>query len=178
MDFEAVTKYLLDKFKLTGVRCAVIGGFALHAAGFPRATRDIDFLLHVDDVPAVKKILGDFGYDIIHESQDAINFWGKLKELGGVDFIIAHRHYALAMLGRAKVYEILAGHQVKVVVPEDIIALKLQAMANDPDRVSQDMADVQWLIKNHKGTLNIDLLKEYFSIFGQTEVLEGLLKNA
>lgn len=92
MDFEAVAKYVLDKFKAKDVRSAVIGGFALHAAGFPRATQDIDFLVHVDDVPAVKSIL--------------------------------------------------------------------------------------WLIKNHKGSLNIDLLREYFGIFGQTEVLEGLLKNA
>ena len=178
MDFEAVAKYILDKFSVKGVRCAVIGGFALHAAGFPRATQDIDFLVHVDDVSVVKKILGDFGYDIVHESQDVVNFWGKLKELGGVDFIIAHRRYALAMLDRAKIYEMLPSHQVKVVVPEDIIALKLQAVANAPERFSQDMADIQWLVKNHKGSLNIDLLREYFGIFGQTELLEQLLSNA
>ncbi len=178
MDLEAVAKYVLDKFSAKAVRCAVIGGFALHAAGFPRATQDIDFIVHVDDVPTVKTILAGFGYDIVHESQDVINFWGKLKELGGIDFIIAHRRYALAMLDRAKIYEMLPGYQVKVVVPEDIIALKLQAIANDPNRTLQDMADVQWLIKNHKGTLNIGLLKEYFEIFGKTEVLKGLLKNA
>lgn len=178
MDFEAVSKYILEKFKNNGVRVAVIGGFALHAAGFPRATKDIDFLVHVDDVPHVKNILMPFGYDIIHESQDVINFWGKLKELGGIDFIVAHRPYALAMLTRAKIYEMLLGYQVHVAVPEDIIALKLQAIANNPDRSSQDMADVEWLIKNHKEAMDIKLLKEYFGIFGKTDILEGLLKNA
>lgn len=178
MDFEAVAKYILDKFRLKGVRCAVIGGFALHAAGFPRATQDIDFLVHVDDVPAVKDILVGFGYDIVHESPDVLNFWGKLKELGGIDFIIAHRRYALAMLDRAKSYEMLPGYQVNVVIPEDIIALKLQAMANDPDRSSQDMTDIQWLIKNHKTSLKMDLLEEYFGIFGQTELLKEFLKDA
>jgi hypothetical protein len=177
MDFEAVAKYVLEKFRAGRVRFAVIGGFALHAAGFPRATRDIDFLVHVEDVPAVKAILTGFGYDTIHESKDVINFWGKLKELGGIDFIIAHRPYALAMLDRAKTYEMLPGYNAKVAVPEDIIALKLQAMENDPDRCLQDMADVQWLVKNHKASLDIGLLKEYFGIFGKTEVLEGLLKD-
>ena len=40
--------------------------------------------------------------------------------------IIAHRQYVLKMLERAKIYEMLPGYQVKVVVPEDIIGLKLQ----------------------------------------------------
>lgn len=178
MDFEAVAKHVLGKFSAQKVRYAIIGGFALHAAGFLRATRDIDFLVHSEDVPVAKGILNGFGYDIAHESQDVVNFWGKLKELGGIDFIIAHRRYALAMLDRAQNHEILSGHHVKVVIPEDIIALKLQAVVNDPNRLFQDMADIQWLINNRKGSLNIDLLKEYFSLFGQSEVLEKLLKNA
>jgi len=103
MDFEAVAKYVLDRFKVTGVRCAVIGGFALHAAGFPRATQD------------------------------------------------------LGMLERAKIYEMLPGYNVKVAVPEDIIALKLQAVANDPTRAAQDMADVEWLLRNHKECLAIKI---------------------
>ena len=118
-----------------------------------------------------------FGYDIAHESKDAINFWGKLKELGNIDFIIAHRKYALAMLARSKSYEIVPGYTVNVVVPEDIIGLKLQAMANDPSRVPQDRVDVQWLIKNHHQNLDYALLKEYFSLFGQEAVLANMYKE-
>jgi predicted nucleotidyltransferase len=177
MDFEAVTKYILDQFNKQRVRCAIIGGFALHAAGFPRATKDIDFLVHVEDLSKVKSILTGFGYDILHESKDVINFWGKLKELGGIDFIIAHRKYALAMLPKSKPYEIVKGCMVNVVVPEDIIGLKLQAMANDPSRVAQDMVDVQWLIRNHHQVLNKELLKEYFGLFGQETILEDIYKE-
>ena len=54
MDFEAVFKLILEQFSKHKIRFAVIGGFALHAAGFPRATQDIDFLLHHEDMPKLK----------------------------------------------------------------------------------------------------------------------------
>lgn len=175
MDFEAVSKMILDRFSKQHVRCAIIGGFALHAAGFNRATMDIDFLLHGQDAPMAKNILGSLGYEIKHESQDAINFLGKLDSLGSIDFIIAHRKYSLAMLERAKPYEIVKGCTVNVVVPEDIIGLKVQALHNDPSRYSQDMADIEWLIKNHRQRLDLALLREYFALFNCEDKLEKIL---
>lgn len=141
MDFEAVFKIILEQFGKRNVRFAVIGGFALHAAGFPRATQDIDFLLHHEDTAKVKSVLASLGYECIHESPDAANFTNRLSELGQIDFIIAHRKYALAMLNRAKSYEIIKDHRVNVAVPEDMIGLKIQAIHNDPKRESQDLAD-------------------------------------
>ena len=175
MDFEAVSKMILGRFGAQRVRCAIIGGFALHAAGFQRATMDIDFLVHHQDLPAVKTILMPLGYELKHESPDAANFWGMLNELGNVDFIIAHRKYALAMLQRAKPYEIIKGYTVNVAVPEDIIGLKVQALNNDPKRYAQDMADIQWLIRNHRQRLNLDLLREYFGLFNSVDQLEKIL---
>ncbi|MBI4308830.1 MAG: nucleotidyltransferase [Candidatus Omnitrophica bacterium] len=178
MDFEAVSKMILGQFDKHGVRCAIIGGFALHAAGFQRATMDIDFLVHHQDIPAVKSILTSLGYELKHESPDAANFWGMLNELGNIDFIIAHRTYALAMLDRARPHEIVKGCTVNVVVPEDIIGLKIQALNNDPSRYAQDMADIEWLIKNHRQRLNVDLLREYFGLFNCVDKLEEILGEA
>jgi len=66
MDFEGVTRYILEQFAKNQVRYCLIGGFALHAAGFSRATRDIDFLVHHEDTVKIKAILTGFGYDITH----------------------------------------------------------------------------------------------------------------
>jgi len=175
MDFEAVSKIVFDQFSKQQVRFAIIGGFAMHAAGFARATADIDFLVHHEDVGKVKSILTAFGYDIGHESKDVINFWGQLKPLGGIDFIIAHRKYALSMLERAKPYELLQ-YMVRVVMPEDIIGLKLQAIANDPSRYMQDMGDIEWLLKNHRESLNMDILREYFGLFDKLSELDRFLE--
>lgn len=178
MDFEAVVKLLFSEFDKQRIRFAVIGGFALQAAGLSRMTHDIDFLIHIEDAPKAKAILTSIGYDISHESKDAINFWGKLKSLGGVDFIIAHRKYALAMLQRAQGKEIIAGYHAKVVVVEDLIGLKLQAAVNDPARASQDMADIEWIIRHHRKDLDLTLLREYFGLFEKLPELEKILKEA
>jgi predicted nucleotidyltransferase len=128
-------------------------------------------------MPKVKSILGASGYELKHESPDAANFWGKMDSLGNIDFIIAHRKYVLDMLGRAKPYEIVQGCLVNVLIPEVIIGLKLQALHNDSSREAQDMADIQWLIKNHRSRLDLGLLKEYFGLFNDNERLERILRE-
>ncbi len=177
MDFEAVFKLILEQFSKHKIRFAVIGGFALHAAGFPRATQDIDFLLHHEDMPKVKTLLTALGYESLHESPNAANFLNRLSELGRIDFIIAHRKYTLAMLARAKPYEIIKNYKVAVAVPEDIIGLKVQALHNDPERKSQDLADIEWLIRNHYKKLDMNLLREYFTLFNYTGQLDQILKE-
>ncbi len=57
MDFDGFLKLIVQKFGKTHIRYALIGGFALHAAGYTRSTGDIDFLIHTDDVQKAKDIL-------------------------------------------------------------------------------------------------------------------------
>ena len=179
MDFEKVFKFLLENFKKHNIRYALMGGFALHASGVSRATQDIDILIDKSDMPKIKKLLLSLGYDLIHESEDVSNFKGALKELGQIDFLHAHRQYTKNMLQRAREYGILKdAFKVKVLVPEDIIGLKVQASANDPRRRSQDSADIEALLRRHKNRLDLKLLKEYFSLFGRETELDQLLKKA
>src|SRR5206468_109454 len=104
------------------VNVALMGGFALHTAGFTRATQDLDFLVDQDDAPKVKEIMFSLGYELLHESEDVANYLGKLRELGKVDFLLAHRSYAKNMLQRAKALDVGSGQfKVKVLGPEDLI---------------------------------------------------------
>jgi len=181
MDFEKVLTFLLENFDKHKIRYAIMGGLALHAAGYSRATQDIDILILKEDMPKIKKFLLSLGYDVLHESEDVINFKGALKELGQIDFLLAHRIYTKNMLKRATEYDILKGRfKAKVVTPEDIIGLKIQASTNDPGRNSRDLADIEELLKRHD-KLDIKLLREYFSLFGREKELNTLLgkiKNA
>ncbi|OGX27775.1 MAG: hypothetical protein A3D10_02810 [Omnitrophica WOR_2 bacterium RIFCSPHIGHO2_02_FULL_48_11] len=178
MDFEKVFKFLLENFEKQGVCYALMGGFALHAAGYTRATQDIDILILKEDMPKVKKLLLSLGYELLHESADVSNFKGALTELGQIDFLHAHRHYTKNMLKRAQECGILNNKlTVKVLIPEDIIGLKVQAMANDPARHTQDSADIEKLLKLHKDRLDLKLLKEYFALFGREKELAELLKR-
>ncbi len=176
MDFEKVLIFLLENFEKYGIRYALMGGFALHAAGYTRATQDLNILILKEDMPKIKKRLVNLGYDVAHESEDVVNFKGALKELGQVDFLLAHRNYTKNMLKRARECAILKNKfKMKILIPEDIIGLKVQATANDPQRHSRDLADIQELLRLHKERLDMNLLREYFSLFGREAELNEML---
>jgi hypothetical protein len=178
LDFQSVLTFILDKFKQQKINCALIGGFALYAAGHQRTTEDIDFLVAAEDMPKVKAILLSFGYELIHENQDVSNFVGKLKELGRVDCLHAHRSYSRKMLERATERVILQKElKVRVINPEDLIGLKIQSSVNDPQRYHQDMADIESLIRINRGQLDMNLIKEYFSLFEKEKDLKEILNR-
>ncbi len=178
MNFEKIFPFLLENFRKHEIRYALMGGFALHAAGYTRATQDIDILILKEDMPKIKQLLLSLGYELIHESREVSNFKGILKELGQIDFLHAHRQYTKNMLKRAQECAILNNtFKIKVLIPEDIIGLKIQASSNDPSRHTRDLADIEKLITLNKDRLDIKLLKEYFSLFGREKELDDLLER-
>lgn len=178
MNFILVFKFLLETFKRERADFALIGGFALQAAGITRTTRDIDLLILSENAQKIKDILLRRGYNLIHESEDVLNFSGKKQELGRIDFLLAHRKYTKRMLSRAEEKEAFGGRfKVKVLKAEDLIGLKVQAIANDPGRLNQDMADIKLLIKNNYSTLDMNLLGEYFALFGKEKELASIIKE-
>jgi len=90
--------------------------------------------------------------------------------------LLAHRKYAVTMLKRAEEKEILEGKfKVNVLTVEDQIGLKVQSSSNDPERLHQDMADIELLIKNNYHDLDLNLLREYFSLFERKEEFEKII---
>ncbi len=178
MNFELVFKELLERFREQNIRFALIGGFALHVAGFTRATDDIDFLIDSEDLGKVKEIMTRLGYELTHESQEFSNYWHPMVPLGCVDYLYAHREYSRKMLARANKHEKILGNiEIPVLIPEDIIGLKIQSIANNPKRYTLDMADIEYLIREKSGELNFNTIKEYFDLFDKGPELENLLKR-
>lgn len=167
----------MTRFDKHNIRSALIGGFALHVAGFTRATQDIDFMVEADDIEKVREIMSSIGYDLTHESSEFSNYWHPMEPLGCVDFLHAHREYSRNMLKRAKRHDILERFQVPVLIPEDIIGLKIQSYVNNPKRQTLDMADIEFLLRENLENLNFELIREYFDLFDQTEMLEELFKR-
>lgn len=177
MNFELVFKELLQKFSEQNIRFALIGGFALHVAGFTRATNDIDFLVEADDLARVKGIMARLGYELTHESPEFSNYWHPMKPLGCVDYLHAHREYTRKMLGRAKKHTILKNSEVPVLIPEDIIGLKVQSIVNNPQRRSLDMADIEYLLRENRDRLDLGRVREYFDLFQWGKELDELFKR-
>ena len=170
MDFERVIGALLQRFEREHIRYAVMGGFAIGALGIPRATRDLDFLLHRDDLARFQRILADLGYQCHHQTEDVSQYYHLHAQWGAIDAIHAFRQHAVAMLARAKVCTVFEGTKtIHVLEPEDIIGLKVQAMANNPMRRAREAVDIDALASQHGATLDWARILEYYDLFELSE---------
>lgn len=166
MTLESLLGTLLREFERRGTRYALIGGFALGAHGAPRATRDLDFLVHKDDMPGLHEFLTAAGYRRIHLSEN-VSQYDMGGPWGAIDFIHAFRPMSLDMLDRAVAKDsALIGLPVKVVQAEDLIGLKVQSMANNPSRRHKELADIESLLETGQAR-DWGRIREFFALFGK-----------
>lgn len=178
MEFKLVIEKILAEFEKAKVRYALMGGFALGALGIPRATVDIDFLVLNEDMERVSRIMTDMGYRCVYESENVSQYASSEKIFGEVDFLHAFREASIGMLERAEDIKIFGKElTIKVVKPEDLIGLKVQAMANDETRCAVDLADIEALMSYYATKLDWPLIEEYFSIFGMSETAKKLRRK-
>lgn len=173
MDFEKTLELLLAGFESRGIRCAAIGGFALGVLGAPRSTLDLDFLVHRDDLAALHEFMESSGYTRRFASENVSQYVASDRALAYVAFLHAFRSVSLGMLGRAARTPVLGGTRTLLVLEaEDVIGLKVQAMANDPSRANKETADIEALAEARDGKLDWGRLTEYYALFK----LDGRLK--
>lgn len=143
-----------------------------------RFTKDIDFLIAEESRAAVNKIMTELGYEIQDFSTDEIlSYLSPLKVFGQVDFLLARRKYTKAMMERASRQPVFGGkYQVKTLMPEDLIGLKIQAIYNDSEnRYHIDAPDIQRLLSLHRDKMDMALVREYFQIFDKEDLLHEWL---
>lgn len=175
MDFRSVTKKLSAAFSQSRVQYALIGGYAVSLWGIPRATVDLDFLVRRDDMDIVRTIAESLGYHCIHTSENVTQFDAPDNNLGEVDFLHAFRPASLAMLERAELKVVFDGEQaIPVIQPEDLIGLKVQAIANQASRMTVDKADIEGLMQLYGDKLDWRRIAEYFELFEMTELYHTL----
>ncbi|OGR94775.1 MAG: hypothetical protein A2V88_00915 [Elusimicrobia bacterium RBG_16_66_12] len=173
---EDLLHRLLHEFERRRTRYALMGGFALGALGAPRATRDLDFLIHRDDLAGIHDFLTAAGYKRIHHSAEVSQYSGDLP-WGGIDFIHAFRPLALRMIEQAaSMPSGRLGLDVRVVRPEDLIGLKIQALANDPARLHKEIADIEALL-SVRSAVDWGRVKEYCDLFHQDALYADLEKR-
>ena len=82
------------------------------------------------------------------------------------------------MLSRAKSYPIFGGaEEVRVINPEDMIGLKVQAMVNDPDRKPQEIADIERVMAAYGQRLDWQRIEEFYQLFDLTDDARQLRKR-
>jgi hypothetical protein len=175
MDFQSVTKKLLKEFEAEEVLYALMGGFAMGVWGVPRTTVDLDFLIHRDDLIKVHGILTEMGYECRYQTENVSQFVSPLKVFGEIDVLHAFREISVGMLERAVDRKIFDGQiSMKVLKVEDLIGLKVQAMANDESRKSVDLPDIEALLSLYGNTIEWSALEEYFALFDFNKLFNEL----
>lgn len=178
MDFKVVLDILVKKLKENKIDFALIGGFALLSSGVERMTNDLDLLVPKECSDKVSIIMSELDYSNIFKSDETAMFDSPVELFGRVDFMFAQRKYTEEMLERAKEISVFNNaFRVKVVLPEDIIGLKIQSCSNNPDRYVKDMLDVENLLKLHRNEMDMELVREYFKLFNREKELDELLKK-
>jgi Uncharacterised nucleotidyltransferase len=171
-----VTDSLLDQLNeaLAALReadipVAAIGGLALNAHGYMRATHDLDFLVQGDDADRAALVLNRLGYATLDRREDLSTFTRGAQR---IDFLHARRPISQRLLAEACARR--DDSAMAVVSVEGVIGLKIQAFSDDPRRL-HDLGDIIELLKLHRGRLNTGQLREYFALFGQEALLDELL---
>lgn len=165
MDFEKTIPVLVDKFEGQNVKYALIGGFALFLLGVQRTTVDLDFLVLKEDLPKIDTIMHELGYDCVHRSENVSQFTSNSEAFGGVDFLHAFREISRGMLNRAGRERISGDKHIQVLLPEDLIGLKVQALVNDGSRAPREYPDIEFLMGRFGNKMKWESIKEYFELF-------------
>ena len=148
---------------------AIIGGMALSVLGYPRATNDVDFLVHSDFRNAAENQMLTRGFQLEFTSDEVAQWSG----VAPIDFLYANRDASRDMLQRAVQNprpEILLG--IPVLDASDIIGLKIQAYSNNPRRLLQDLADIQKLMETNQ--IDWQRVQSYAEAFNEWERINAL----
>jgi Uncharacterised nucleotidyltransferase len=132
---------MISSFNELGIRYAVVGGIAMAFHGRPRFTRDIDILVHHEDINISKKALGTLGYEETAEpwvlDNTSVTLHRFLKVEGHdefvIDILLAGDDEHLNVIQNAVFTESAMG-MVPIAVRRDIIRMK-RSRNSDQDRV-------------------------------------------
>ena len=180
MNLKEVLKILIARFSKKNIDFVLSGGLALSTMGIFRFTKDIDFVVQEESKEGIHEIMTELGYEKQDFStEEIVSYFSPLRVFGQVDFLLARRRYTRAMMRRARKSPVFGGEfEVKTLLPEDLIGLKIQAIANDPrNRYVIDAPDIQRILRLHMDKMDMDLVREYFRIFDKEALLDEWLGN-
>lgn len=127
-------------------RWAVAGGVALAAYGNPRMTLDVDVVTERAAQPVLVPALEAKGYKTLYVSAGFSNHRHDDPACGRLDVIYVNAVTADQLFAATRQLAGPRGRRIRVPKPEHLIAMKVQAIQNAPERTWQDLADIGYLL--------------------------------
>lgn len=146
MDFERALREVGGFLDRRGAPWAVVGGLGLAALGFPRSTLDLDLVVTAAVQDDLVAHLETEGFRTLHRSAGYSNHQHPDPARGRIDFVYVRGDTAEKLFSSTLTVSGPEGRDVRVPKPEHLIAMKVVAMKNDPERALQDLADIRLLL--------------------------------
>ncbi len=165
---------LADFFTREKIDFAIIGGYALHAYGHTRATRDVDFITDYEHQARIVAFLESLGFETLHRS---LGYSNHLHVVDGlrIDLVYVEGNTAQTILTAAKPMLITESLSLPVARADHLVLLKLFAMRNDPTRKFQELADIRELIL--RAHLDRDEMRRHFAKHGFEALFDEMFKE-
>jgi hypothetical protein len=176
VDFARVLDTMATFFEREDARFAVVGAFGLHAYGLTRATLDLDLVTDEALQPATVLFLESLGYETLYRSAGYSSHVHALPALGRVDLMYVDAETGRILFGGCRVLSLPSGRQVTVPRPEHLVAMKVQAVRNDPRRTHRDLADIQDLLE--LPGIDVDEVRGYFERAGLLDRFDELRRSS
>jgi hypothetical protein len=146
VDFPKVVQEFSAAFAQANVRHALAGAMALHALGLSRFTRDLDFVVDEPGRPVALATADRLGYERLRVSEAFSNHLHRDAVWGRVDFIYVEGRTSELLFANARPLPVFSNISVLVPKPEHVIAMKVQAVKEAPDRAHKDLPDIASLM--------------------------------
>lgn len=167
MNLRTILQNLIEFFERQKIDHALIGAFALKAYGYLRATQDVDFLARARDQETIVRFLEALGYETLYRSRGFSNHVHAIQALARIDLVYVDGETAETIFSEARPLLVLESLSIPVVKAEHLIALKVFAMKNDPERAFREMADLQYLLR--LPGLDHEEVRGHFERYGQLD---------
>jgi len=125
---------------------ALVGALALHAYGYTRATKDIDFITRDKYQKKIIKYLESLGFKTLHSSAGFSNHFNPVGSMR-IDLIYVEDYTADSIFKSVRDISVFDNKKCPVIDHNHLIILKLFALKNDPDRKYKELADIKELLK-------------------------------
>ncbi len=165
--FNLLTRF----FEKENFDYAIIGAFALYAYGYTRATKDVDFITRIEYQKKIVEYLESLGFETLNRSE---GFSNHLHPVGlvRVDLVYISNETANIIFESTKKKIVLENLELPVVSPEHLIALKLFAIQNEPNRKYKELADIKEVF--HLTNLDRSIIQPLFRKYGLEEYYDEI----
>lgn len=154
----------------------VIGGYAVIAHGFVRATIDLDLLICRDQRKSWEERARKAGFKVFFETGNFIQFSYKGDQIG-LDLMMVGRSTFDPMY-QASEPKMVQEVEVKVPCLDHLLALKLHAAKNAKGlRIAKDLQDIEMLARKHQLALNDEHYRALFNKYGTEDIYQVVIRS-